>query len=129
MKLNEYLNRKLSATVTQDYTQTGGIEAIVEILNGVDRGTERTIFDSLEIQDPELAEEIKKRMFVFEDIVNLDNRSIQRIIRDFENEDFYLHLKFQVKKLKRLFSKICPTVWQKHLKKKWNLWDLFVYVM
>lgn len=87
------LERKLSATVTQDYTQTGGIEAVVEVLNGVDRATEKTILDSLEIQDPELAEEIKKRMFVFEDIVTLDNRSIQRVIRDCENEDLLLSLK------------------------------------
>ncbi|MBR2568148.1 MAG: flagellar motor switch protein FliG [Paenibacillus sp.] len=87
------LEQKLSATVTQDYTSAGGIESIVGILNGVDRGTERTILDSLEIQDPELAEEIKKRMFVFEDIVNIDNRSIQRIIRDVENADLQLALK------------------------------------
>ena len=87
------LEQKLSATVTQDYTSAGGIESIVNILNGVDRGTERTILDSLEIQDPELAEEIKKRMFVFEDIVNIDNRSIQRIIRDIDNADLQLALK------------------------------------
>ncbi|WP_373229633.1 flagellar motor switch protein FliG [Cohnella sp.] len=92
-QVERVLEQKLSATVTQDYTNTGGIEAIVHILNGVDRGTERTILDSLEIQDPELAEEIKKRMFVFEDIVNLDNRSIQRIIRDIENADLQLALK------------------------------------
>ncbi|MCM3787574.1 flagellar motor switch protein FliG [Domibacillus sp. 8LH] len=87
------LERKLSSTVTQDYTQTGGVEAVVEVLNGVDRSTEKTILDALEIQDPELAEEIKKRMFVFEDIVTLDNRSIQRVIRDCENEDLLLSLK------------------------------------
>lgn len=87
------LEQKLSATVTHDFTNAGGIDAIVQILNGVDRGTERTILDSLEIQDPELAEEIKKRMFVFEDIVNIDNRSIQRIIRDVENADLQLALK------------------------------------
>jgi flagellar motor switch protein FliG len=92
-QVEKVLEQKLSATVTQDYTNAGGIEAIVQILNGVDRGTERTILDSLEIQDPELAEEIKKRMFVFEDIVNLDNRSIQRIIRDIENADLQLSLK------------------------------------
>ncbi len=92
-QVERVLEQKLSATVTQDYTSAGGIEAIVQILNGVDRGTERTILDSLEIQDPELAEEIKKRMFVFEDIVNLDNRSIQRIIRDIENADLQLALK------------------------------------
>ncbi|MBU5673082.1 flagellar motor switch protein FliG [Paenibacillus brevis] len=92
-QVERVLEQKLSATVTQDYTTAGGLEAIVQILNGVDRGTERTILDSLEIQDPELAEEIKKRMFVFEDIVNIDNRSIQRIIRDVENADLQLALK------------------------------------
>jgi len=92
-QIERVLEQKLSATVTQDYTIAGGIESIVQILNGVDRGTERTILDSLEIQDPELAEEIKKRMFVFEDIVNVDNRSIQRIIRDIENADLQLALK------------------------------------
>nr|WP_150959636.1 flagellar motor switch protein FliG [Aneurinibacillus sp. XH2] len=92
-QVEQVLENKLSATVTQDYTSAGGIESIVQILNGVDRGTERTILDSLEVQDPELAEEIKKRMFVFEDIVNLDNRSIQRIIRDIDNSDLQLALK------------------------------------
>ncbi|WNC12546.1 flagellar motor switch protein FliG [Brevibacillus brevis] len=92
-QVEQVLEQKLSATVTQDYTQAGGIEAIVAVLNGVDRGTERTILDSLEIQDPELAEEIKKRMFVFEDIATLDNRSIQRVIRDVENADLQLSLK------------------------------------
>jgi flagellar motor switch protein FliG len=92
-QVEQILEQKLSATVTQDYTQAGGIESIVAVLNGVDRGTERTILDSLEIQDPELAEEIKKRMFVFEDIATLDNRSIQRVIRDVENADLQLSLK------------------------------------
>ncbi|WP_374019910.1 flagellar motor switch protein FliG [Paenibacillus thiaminolyticus] len=92
-QVERVLEQKLSSTVTQDYTSAGGIESVVQILNGVDRGTERTILDSLEIQDPELAEEIKKRMFVFEDIVNIDNRSIQRIIRDIDNADLQLALK------------------------------------
>jgi len=92
-QVEQVLEQKLSATVTHDYTQAGGIEAIVAVLNGVDRGTERTILDSLEIQDPELAEEIKKRMFVFEDIGKLDNRSIQRVIRDVDNTDLQLALK------------------------------------
>ncbi|MFD2682833.1 flagellar motor switch protein FliG [Bacillus seohaeanensis] len=96
------LERKLSTTVTQDYTQTGGVESVVEVLNGVDRSTERTILDALEIQDPELAEEIKKRMFVFEDIVTLDNRSIQRVIRDCENEDLLLSLKVSSDEVKEI---------------------------
>jgi len=87
------LERQLSSSVSQDYKEAGGIESVVDVLNSVDRGTERTIIDSLEFQDPELADEIKKRMFVFEDIVTLDNRSIQRIIREAGQEDLQLSLK------------------------------------
>jgi flagellar motor switch protein FliG len=99
-EIEAVLERKLSATVTQDYTETGGVDAVVEVLNGVDRTTEKTILDALEIQDPELAEEIRKRMFVFEDIVTLDNRSIQRIVRDCENEDLILSLKVSSEEVK-----------------------------
>ncbi|MET3682133.1 flagellar motor switch protein FliG [Alkalibacillus flavidus] len=104
-EVEHLLEKKLSTTVTDDYTETGGIESIVNILNSVDRTTERTILDDLEVQDPELAEEIKKRMFVFEDIVTLDNRAIQRIIRDTENEDLMLALKVASDEVKNmLFS-------------------------
>ena len=71
--------------------------------------TERTILDALEIQDPELAEEIKKRMFVFEDIVTLDNRSIQRIIRECENEDLLLSLKVSSEEVKEIVFKNMST--------------------
>jgi flagellar motor switch protein FliG len=104
-EVESILERKLSATVTQDFTQAGGIEAVVEVLNGVDRSTEKTILDALEIQDPELAEEIKKRMFVFEDIVTLDNRSIQRVIRECENEDLLLSLKVSGEEVKEIVFK------------------------
>ena len=87
------LEKKLSNVVTQDYTKAGGISSIVEILNSVDRGTERHIVESLEVSDPELAEEIKKRMFVFEDIINLDNTAIQRFIREVENNTLGVALK------------------------------------
>src|SRR5690625_2243927 len=83
----------ISSSIPEYYTQTGGIESVVEVLNSVDRSTERTILDTLEIQEPELADEIKKRMFVFEDIVILDNRAIQRVIREVDNEDLLLALK------------------------------------
>lgn len=104
-QVERVLEQKLSATVTQDYSSAGGIEAIVQVLNGVDRGTERTILDALEIQDPELAEEIKKRMFVFEDIVNMDNRSIQRIIRDVDNVDLQLALKVASEEVREMLFK------------------------
>jgi len=87
------LERKLSAMVTQDYTQAGGIQAIVDILNAVDRGTEKFIMETLEIQEAELAEEIRKRMFVFEDIMTLDSVSIQRFIREIDNHDLAVALK------------------------------------
>ena len=101
-EIESILERKLSSTVTQDYAEKGGIDAVVEVLNGVDRQTEKTILDALEIQDPELAEEIKKRMFVFEDIVTLDNRSIQRVIRDCENEDLLLSMKVSSDEVKEI---------------------------
>ena len=104
-EVEQILERKLSATVTQDYTQTGGLEAVVEVLNGVDRATEKIIIDTLEIQDPALAEEIKQRMFVFEDIVTLDNRSIQRVIRDAENDDLLLSLKVASEEVKSIIFK------------------------
>ncbi|MDU2066195.1 MAG: flagellar motor switch protein FliG [Sporomusaceae bacterium] len=87
------LERKLSSLVTQDFTAAGGVDSIVEVLNRVDRTTERTIIENLEIQNPELAEEIKKRMFVFEDIVLLDDRSLQLVLREIESKDLGLALK------------------------------------
>ncbi|AOT68283.1 flagellar motor switch protein FliG [Geosporobacter ferrireducens] len=92
-EVESVLERKLSSMVTQDYTSAGGIQSIVDILNAVDRGTEKFILETLEVQDIELAEEIKKRMFVFEDIVTLDSTSIQRFIREVENNDLAVALK------------------------------------
>jgi flagellar motor switch protein FliG len=92
-EIERVLERKLSSMVTQDYTMAGGLSAIVDILNSVDRGTEKYIMESLEVQDTDLAEQIRKRMFIFEDIITLDSRSIQRVIREVENGDWALALK------------------------------------
>ncbi|HOE56304.1 MAG TPA: flagellar motor switch protein FliG [Bacillota bacterium] len=92
-EIERVLERKLSSMVTQDYTIAGGLTAIVDILNSVDRGTEKFIMETLEVQDTDLAEQIRKRMFVFDDIVTLDNRSIQRVTREVENNDWALALK------------------------------------
>jgi len=83
----------LAAFVSNDYTHAGGIDAAVDILNSVDRTTEKTIIDALEQEDPVLAEEIRKRMFVFEDIITLDDRSIQLVIREIDSKDLALALK------------------------------------
>ena len=87
------LERRLSSLVNQDYTIVGGVDAIVNILNTVDRSTEKHIMESLEIEEPELADEIRKKMFVFEDILLLDDRAIQRVLRDVENSDLGIALK------------------------------------
>lgn len=92
-EIERVLERKLSSMVTQDYTMAGGLSAIVDILNSVDRGTEKYIMESLEVQDTDLAEQIRKRMFIFDDIITLDSRSIQRVIREVENGDWALALK------------------------------------
>ncbi|MDD2422187.1 MAG: flagellar motor switch protein FliG [Heliobacteriaceae bacterium] len=87
------LERKLSSLVSQEHTMVGGIDTVVDVLNRVDRGTEKSIMEVLEVQDPELAEEIKKRMFVFEDIVMLDDRSVQQVLREVDTKDLALALK------------------------------------
>lgn len=87
------LENKLASTSSMDLTAAGGLDAVVKILNGVDRATERSIMETLEVSDPELAEEIKKRMFVFEDIVLIDNRAIQRVLREVEQSDLQLALR------------------------------------
>lgn len=92
-EVERVLEKKLSSLVTEDYTSAGGIQAIVDILNSVDRGTEKHIIETLEIEDTDLAEEIKKRMFVFDDIVTLDSRSIQRFLREVDNNQLALALK------------------------------------
>ena len=92
-QVEKVLERKLSALVNQDYTIVGGVDAIVEILNSVDRGTEKHIMETLEVEEPELADEIRKKMFVFEDILSLDDRAIQRVLRDVDNADLALALK------------------------------------
>ncbi|TVR57105.1 MAG: flagellar motor switch protein FliG [Spirochaetaceae bacterium] len=86
-EVERVLEKKLSTLSSEDYTSAGGVESIVEILNRVDRTTEKTIIETLEEEDPELAEEIKKRMFVFEDIVMLDDRAIQKVMREVDQQE------------------------------------------
>lgn len=91
--VEKILESKLASLVNQDYTIIGGVDQVVEILNTVDRGTEKHIMETLEIEEPELADEIRKKMFVFEDILLLDDRAIQRVLRDVDNNDLALALK------------------------------------
>ena len=92
-EVERVLESKLSSLVNQDYTIIGGVDAVVEILNTVDRGTEKHIMETLEVEEPELADEIRKKMFVFEDILLLDDRAIQRVLRDVDNNDLAIACK------------------------------------
>jgi len=86
-EVERVLEKKLSTISSEDFTAAGGVENIVEILNLVDRSTEKKIIEALEEEDAELAEDIKKRMFVFEDIVLLDDRAIQKVLREVDTAE------------------------------------------
>ena len=92
-EVENILEQKLASLVSQDYTIVGGVDSVGEVLNTVDRGTEKHIMENLEIEEPELADEIRKKMFVFEDILMLDDRSIQRVLREVENSELAVALK------------------------------------
>ncbi|WMM26625.1 flagellar motor switch protein FliG [Tissierella sp. MB52-C2] len=101
-EIESILESKFSNILAQDYTTTGGIGAVVDILNSVDRSTEKNIMEELDTRDAELSEEIRKRMFVFEDIITLDNRSIQRVIREIDNAQWAIALKGASEEVKNL---------------------------
>lgn len=92
-EVESVLEHKLSSIVTNEYASAGGIDSIVNVLNLADRGTEKNILEHLEEKDPELAEEIRKRMFVFEDIVILSDRAVQLVLRQVDTHDVALALK------------------------------------
>lgn len=87
------LERKFASVVSMDSTEVGGINTVADILNKVDRSTEKYIFDELSVRDPALVDEIKKKMFVFEDILSLDSMSIQRFIRECDTKDLSIAIK------------------------------------
>lgn len=92
-ELESIMEQRLSSLVDQDFAVAGGVKSLVDILNRADRSTERTILEALEQDDPELADEIRKRMFVFEDILTLDDNSIRRVLREVDLKDLALALK------------------------------------
>ncbi|MDT5039816.1 MAG: flagellar motor switch protein FliG [Actinoplanes sp.] len=93
-QVEQALQRKLSTVLQPDELSTvGGLEPLVDIINRSDRTTERLILEALEARNPEIAEEIRRRMFMFEDIVNLDDRSVQLVLRQVEPSDLATALK------------------------------------
>ena len=101
-RIEKVIAGRLSTVVAQDITSVGGTHALVEILNQVDRSTERTIMEGLTNENPALAETIKERMFVFEDVANLDNRTIQVVLREVEQDDLRLALKGVSEKIREV---------------------------
>ncbi len=92
-EIEKIVESKFSSVVVQDFSKAGGIEALANILNRADRATERNVIELLEVQSPQLAEEVRELMFVFEDIVNLEDRAIQRILREVDTKDLAMSLK------------------------------------
>lgn len=99
------LEKKVSSIVSVDLIDMGGVNYIADIMNHVDRGIEKHIFDELTNKDPQLAEEVRKLMFVFEDIIFLDDMSIQRFIRDTDTKDLAVALKGATQELANVFFK------------------------
>ena len=87
------MQKKFSTILTTDFTHVGGVDYIAEVMNNMDRSNEKSIFEGLNREDEELSAEIRKKMFVFEDILTMDARSIQRFLRDCDQKDLVLALK------------------------------------
>ncbi len=92
-QVEEVIRQKLTTVVEQDYSIAGGARALADILNQADRSTERVVLEHLAATDPELAEEVRRMLFVFEDIVTLEDRAIQQVLREANQKDLVLALR------------------------------------
>jgi flagellar motor switch protein FliG len=92
-QIEQVLEKRVSAVFAQEVSSMGGVKAVAEILNRVDRNTEKKIFQTLEEIEPELAEQIKRLMFTFEDLILVDDRGIQRVLKEVDQRDLALALK------------------------------------
>lgn len=93
MEIEKVLERNIASVFTQEMTAAGGVRSVAEMLNRVDRSTEKAIMEKLEETNPDLADEIKRLMFVFDDVLLIDDKSIQRILRDVDQKDLILAMK------------------------------------
>ena len=87
------MGRRFSTIISRRHVKVGGIAFVASLMNNTDRSSEKSICDGLSVYNQELADEIRKRMFVFEDLVNMDDRSVQRFVRDCDPKDIVLSLK------------------------------------
>jgi len=101
------LERKVTSMGYTENIVVGGIDTIVDIINSLDRSSEKNILESLDVNDSELADEIRKRLFVFEDIAKLNNTTVQRVLREINNADLAVALKMATEDVQRtIFSNI-----------------------
>ncbi|WP_448379392.1 flagellar motor switch protein FliG [Fervidobacterium sp.] len=100
-EVEKLLEKKFAGVTTQTLSAVGGLDTAAEIMNNLDRSTEKTIMERLTYESPELAEEIRRRMFVFEDILKLDDRSIQLVLREVNTQDLAVALKGASEELKQ----------------------------
>lgn len=103
--VEEGLESRVSAFVSVDQEETGGIESVADMLNLTDRATEKSILENLEEEDPELVEQIRKLMFVFEDVLHVDDRGIQQVLKEIDNEELASALKAASEELKQKIFK------------------------
>ncbi|MBR6677329.1 MAG: flagellar motor switch protein FliG [Oscillospiraceae bacterium] len=107
------MNKKFSSIMTNSHVKVGGIDYVASVMNSLDRTSEKNIFEGLSMRDQDLADEIRKRMFVFEDIVFMDDRSVQRFVRDCDARDLVLSLKAANNEVaQKLFSNMSVRVAQ-----------------
>jgi flagellar motor switch protein FliG len=104
-EVENYLEERLSSIIGQDFTSVGGIDSLIGVLNAVERATEKNIIETMEVQEPSLAEEVKKRLFVFEDVVLIDDRSLQRLMKEIDMKDLSISLKGVTDEVKEKFYK------------------------
>lgn len=102
-EVEKTLEKKFASVMSVDFTEIGGVKHIAEVLNSVDRSTEKHIMEELSVKDPQLTEEIRRRMFVFEDIVTLDSISIQRFLSEADSKDLLIALKGSSEEVAEVF--------------------------
>ncbi|ODN30783.1 flagellar motor switch protein FliG [Fervidobacterium thailandense] len=100
-EVEKLLEKKFAGVATQTLSAVGGLDTAAEIMNNLDRATEKNIMERLTYESPELAEEIRRRMFVFEDILKLDDRSVQLVLREVNMQDLAVALKGASEELKQ----------------------------
>lgn len=123
------LEKKFDNLVTADTTEVGGIDYVAEVMNNVDRATEKYIFDELTLRDPKLADDIRSKMFVFEDIVTLDNMAIQAFIPEVDSKDLAVAIKVLLPRLQSASMQICLPVCVKAYRQTLSIFTMSVCVM